>query len=80
MTAYINCSEYSGNEYEKYVLLVELCGKCLGFFVSIGITSSMYSFGGTCICSNHWMFSLALERVNYEGYSVDFEIAPNVNI
>lgn len=52
----------------------------LVFFVSIGITSSMYSFGGTCICSNHWMFSLALERVNYEGYSVDFEIAPNVNI
>lgn len=52
----------------------------LVFFVSIGITSSMYSFGGTCICSNHGMFSLALERVNYEGYSVDFEIAPYVNI
>lgn len=52
----------------------------LVFFVSIGIILSMYLFGGICICSNYWMFFLVLERVNYEGYSVDFEIVFNVNI
>lgn len=52
----------------------------LVFFVSIGIILSMYLFGGICICLNYWMFFLVLERVNYEGYSVDFEIVFNVNI
>lgn len=52
----------------------------LVFFVSIGIILSMYLFGGICICLNYWMFFLVLERVNYEGYSVDFEIVFYVNI
>lgn len=52
----------------------------LVFFVSIGIILSMYLFGGICICLNYGMFFLVLERVNYEGYSVDFEIVFYVNI
>lgn len=40
----------------------------------------MYLFGGICICLNYGMFFLVLERVNYEGYSVDFEIVFYVNI